>query len=86
MMYIDALVALNMLEFFTEWSENDPKWIAVFIIVGGWISWKGYKDYKKEEKPFKLTVHNALNIGRDVSGLLILLIGLIKLIQGIFFN
>ncbi|MFS4418824.1 hypothetical protein [Maribacter sp. 2307ULW6-5] len=85
-MILRKLIALNMWEFATEWTENDPKWIAVFIIVGGYISWTGYRDYKKEQKNggFKMTTHNILNIGRDISGFLILLFGLAVLFKKLF--
>ncbi len=75
-----------MWEFFTEWSENDPKWIVVFIIVGGWISWTGYRDYKRERKntPFKMTAHNTLNMGRDIGGFLLFLVGTIELLRRLY--
>jgi hypothetical protein len=39
-----------MWEALTDWSEDDPKWLVIIIIIGAWGIWMGYRNWKHEEK------------------------------------
>lgn len=74
-----------MWEALTDWSEDDPKWLVLFIIIGGWVFWSqlrftlkyGYNSWL--EKPY-----GFLNWGRAIGGLLMFLYGVIELFRRLF--
>ncbi|MBS9462785.1 hypothetical protein KIM67_10205 [Flagellimonas sp. 389] len=74
-----------MIEFLTEWSMDDPKWLVIFILIGGWVFWSqlsftlkhGYNSWL--EKP-----HGFNNWIRAIGGLLMFLYGLIELLRRLY--
>ncbi|WP_343486878.1 hypothetical protein [Allomuricauda sp. d1] len=70
-----------MIEFLTEWSWDDPKWLVIFMIWGAFGVWLGYWNHKQERKKPWLSgslVENLRDNMRTIVFALIFLYGFIE--------
>ncbi|MCK5443539.1 MAG: hypothetical protein KAJ23_16760 [Maribacter sp.] len=78
-----------MWEFFTEWSSDDPKWLVVLILVGGWGVWMGYRNHRDEEKHPWIkgsAIEDFRDNTRTVVFALALLYGFFELLRRLFLS
>ncbi|RKN82417.1 hypothetical protein D7Z94_00755 [Ulvibacterium marinum] len=70
-------INLNMWEFFTEWSDNDPKYYVLFIIAGTFFLWLANWNLKKEES--EQSIYNLKYLSWAVLGIVLVLYGVFAL-------
>ncbi|WP_350289178.1 hypothetical protein [uncultured Croceitalea sp.] len=74
-----------MMEFLTDWSLDDPKWLVILMLIGGWVFWSqlsftlkhGYNSWI--ERPYSL-----INWLRAIIGVLMFLYGLIEFLKRLY--
>ncbi len=75
-----------MWEALTDWSENDPKWYVLMILMGAFGVWLGNYNNKHDEKyPERASMRFTIrNNGRTIIFAFAFLIGVLGLLRRLY--